>query len=58
MADKPQQRPYQICHFHQKTKSLKLHLQLKEGICQRLKILSCSLVVQEPLGLPTSDTLL
>ena len=46
MADKTQQRPYQICHFHQKTKSLKL--QLKEGIWQRLTILRCSLVVEEP----------
>ena len=38
-----------FCHFHYKTKSLKLHVIFKEGICHRLKILQCSLVAQKPL---------
>ena len=41
--------PIRFCHSKEKTKSLNSDLWLKEGIWRRLKILMCSLVVEEPL---------
>ena len=39
-----------FCHFYQKTKSLTMHLLLKEGIWRRLKFLRFLLVLEEPLS--------
>ena len=45
------------CHFLKKTKALKLHLQLKDIIWCRLKILKCLLLVDESLSACSSQLL-